>query len=107
VIPVSIGVPTLKEGATTSTSEFEILEAGPFSTVTLKVPPASIATPSNSVELLFNSALLAMMHVVEALHPGPLMKTITLFGSKPVPVIVNVKACEAAGGSGAVAIALS
>ena len=86
---------------TTSGTELEIAEMGPFSTVTLKFPPASIATPSNSVELLFSRTLLAMMQVVEgALHPGPLKTTIALFGSKPLPVMANVNACAAVGGSG-------
>lgn len=40
-------------------------------------------------------------------HPGPLKKTVAPFGSKPVPVIVNVNACAAMGGAGDVVIVVS
>ena len=72
---------------------FDVSPLEPFCTLTLKLPPVKIATPSNSEELLVNSALFAMIHVVDArAHPGPLNETIALFGSKSVPVIENVNA---------------
>jgi len=49
---------------------------------------------------LFKSELLIMRQVVDALQPGPLKTTTALFGSKPLPMILNVNACEPAGGSG-------
>jgi hypothetical protein len=82
---------------------FDVSPLEPFCTLTLKLPPAKIATPSNSEELLANSALFAMIHVVDARpHPGPSNETITLFGSKSVPVIENVNAWALRGGFGAV-----
>lgn len=92
---------------TTRLREFETPDTGPFRTVTLKVPPAKIATPSNSLELLLKRASLATMHVVEILHPGPLKTTIAFAGSKPLPVIAKVNAWEPVGGPGTVVIALS
>jgi hypothetical protein len=50
---------------------FDVSPLEQFCTFTLKLPPVKIATPSNSEELLANSALFAIIHVVDARpHPG-------------------------------------
>src|SRR5947209_7685320 len=47
-----------------------------------------------------------MLHLIDAVHPGPVNTTIALFGSKLVPVIVKVNACPPTGGFGDVTIPL-
>lgn len=64
----------------------------------------SVAVPPKTVDVVLESALLAMLHGVQ---PGPLNITSALVGSKADPVMVNVNDCPAIGGLGAVVIVVS
>jgi hypothetical protein len=92
-----VGLDTVRD------SPFEGAPVDPFCAVTVKLPGARVALTPNCVEVLFDRAVLAMLH---GAHPGPVKVTSTLFKSKPVPVIVIVNACPPTGGLGVVASAL-
>jgi hypothetical protein len=88
------------ELATVSDTPFEAVPVDPFCTVTVKVPAPNVAGPANCVAVLLVSAVLAMLHGEQ---PGPVIVVRTVFGSNPVPVIVNVNACPLVGDVGTVA----
>ena len=79
----------------------------PFCTVTVKLPPGSVMVPASCVKVALANALFGTVQGFEFVQPGPSKITIALFGSKPVPAIVNVNGCAANGGSGEVLIVLS
>ena len=77
---------------------FEGIPPGPFVTVTKKVPTPSIAIPLNWVGVTVTEPEAKLQ--VDPGQPGPLKTTIALFGSKPVPAIVNANARPVTGGFG-------
>jgi len=55
---------------------------------------------------MLDSALLGMLQLAAAVHPGPLKTTMALPGSNPVPVIVKPNVCPARTGLGEVVTAV-
>ena len=94
VIEVICGPVPPEAPETVIDSALEAVPADPFCTVTLKLPPPRVAVPSNMAVPLLKSALLEIVHGEQ---PGPLKVTRAVEGSKPVPVIENVKDCPEAG----------
>jgi hypothetical protein len=97
----------LAEDDTSTLKEFERFPTGWLITDTVKLPADRMAVPTNCVEVALDNALTGIEHVVNWLHPAPLKETDAPLGSKPVPVIVNVKACPADGGFGDVVMPVS
>ena len=105
-IDVSWGIGT-EETDTVNVRLFDDGPFDPFCTVTVKLPPVSVAVPLSCVALAADSALFATVQGVDVVQPGPVKITVALFGSNVVPVIVKVKATPFSGGVGVVEIAVS
>jgi len=77
----------------------------PFCAVTVKVPGPSAVFPFSCVDE--RTSVLGAKLQVANVHPGPLNITITLLVSKPLPMIVKLKACPFTGGFGVVVMLVS